>query len=41
MLEQVPNPSMKEEKSVFRKKCEWLEEHRDKLQECDNHLDNL
>ena len=43
-LEQVPEPSTKEEKTALKKKCEQLkelEEHRDKLQEYDNHLDTL
>ena len=43
-LEQVPEPSTKEEKAVQRKKRRQLKEleaHRDKLQEYDNHLDTL
>ena len=43
-LEQVPEPSTKEEKAAQRKKRRQLKEleaHRDKLQEYDNHLDTL
>ena len=43
-LEQVPEPSTKEEKAAQRKKrrqLKELEKHRDKLQEYDNHLDTL
>ena len=43
-LEQVPEPSTKEEKSELKKKrkqLKELEEHRNKLQEYDNHLDTL
>lgn len=43
-LEQVPEPSTKEEKTVLKKKrkqLQQLEEQRDKLQEYDNHLDTL
>ncbi|WP_373825933.1 IS1182 family transposase [Bacteroides heparinolyticus] len=44
VLEQVPEPSTKEEKTVLKKKrkqLKELEEHRDKLQEYDNHPDTL
>src|SRR3712207_6113609 len=44
VLEQVPETSTKEEKTVLKKKrkqLKELEEHRDKLQEYDNHLDTL
>lgn len=43
-LEQVPEPSTKEEKTALKKKrkqLKELEEHRDKLQEYDNRLDTL
>ena len=43
-LEQVPEPSTKEEKTALKKKrkqLKELEEYRDKLQEYDNHLDTL
>ena len=43
-LEQVPEPSTKEDKAAQRKKRRQLKEleaHRDKLQEYDNHLDTL
>ncbi|MCF2604920.1 IS1182 family transposase, partial [Parabacteroides distasonis] len=41
-LEQVPEPSTREEKTELkkrRKQQKELEEHRDKLREYDNHLD--
>ena len=44
VLEQVPEPSTKEEKTELkkrRKQLKELEEHRDKLQEYDSHLDTL
>ena len=43
-LEQVPEPSTKEEKTALKKKrkqLKELEEHRDKLQEYDNRLNTL
>ncbi|MCF2604911.1 IS1182 family transposase, partial [Parabacteroides distasonis] len=43
-LEQVPEPSTREEKAELkkrRKQLKELEEHRDKLREYDNHLDTL
>ena len=43
-LEQVPEPSTKEEKNELKKKrkqLKELEEHRNKLQEYDSHLDTL